>query len=317
MEQPLANVAQPASQPTNTPSSNSHTCPPGGCENCVKGGMPFKKEWLSLAVLVLIGMVTVLGVLLVKEKRERLMGGDDQERQVQPATASNPQPKITEAVPAPKALAEIIALPKPKLQSSISVESALASRRTRRAFEAKPVTLAELSQVLWSAQGVTNDKGNRTAPSAHSVYPYTVYVVVRNVAGLPAGLYQYVPESHSLGSLSLANAGELLNAAGVQEGAQKAPAVMVLSAAYGKMVKSSPNDPKTPTILEAGHIGQNVYLQLEALKMGGVVMAGFDATKVGQALKLDQLETVVYLIPFGHPAAVTASPAVSPAVKAE
>jgi nitroreductase len=76
--------------------------------------------------------------------------------------------------------------------------------------------------------------------------------------------------------------------------------VIVLAGAYGKMVKNFPNNPAEVSLMEAGHIGQNIYLQVEALGMSTVVTAGFDAKKVGDALHLDPLETVAYLIPLGH-----------------
>lgn len=308
---PAAPAVQPAA-PSAPAVSADHGCPPG-CEKCLKGGMPMKKELLSFLVLVLIGVSTVLGVLYVNEKRTNL------NRPLSANPTEEKQPTFSAAVPAVKPIATVIALPKPSLKGKVSVEEALASRRSRREFAEEPVTLAELGQVLWSAQGITDDQGHRTAPSAHSLYPFTVYVVVRNVTGVPAGLYQYQPETHSLGSLNLANAGELLTVAGAQEGAQKAPVVLALAGAYGKMLKSFPTDPVGVTKLEGGHIGQNVYLQLEALNLGGVVMAGFDAAKVGQALKLDQAETIEYLIPFGHRAPVqpSAKPATStvPAAK--
>lgn len=302
MESPQALPTQPAITPT-------HTCPPGGCDHCVKGGMPMKKEWLSVWVLVLLCTTVVMAVLLLNEKREqferRLVGGEKGNEQVAVGPA-----QVSKEVPPVKPMASEIVLPAPKTKGTVSLESTLNTRRSRRIFTEQPVTLAELSQVLWSAQGVTDDKGHRTAPSAHSLYPFTVYVVVRNVPGVTAGLYQYLPDRHALGSLGLANAGDMLTSAGVQDGAQKAPVVVVLSAAYGKMVEKFPDDPKGTALLEAGHIGQNIYLQLEALKMGGVVMAGFDETKVGQALQLHSSETAVYLVPFGHPATETA-PAVA------
>lgn len=254
-----------------------------------------KREWLSFFTLVLLAVSTVLAVLWITEKRANLT----QEVAVTPAEPAATQP-VSKEVPSVKALKSTIALPKPKLTGNVSVEEALQSRRSRREFAEQPVTLQELSQLVWSAQGVTDDKGHRTSPSGHGVYPYTIYVVVRNVTGLQPGLYQYLPEKHELGDLGLANAGEMLTSAEVQQGAQTAPVVIVLSAAVGKMVEQYPNDPVGPTLMEGGHIGQNIYLQMEALKMAGVVMAGFDSQKVVSALGLHPSEKIVYLVPVGH-----------------
>ncbi|MDQ5951831.1 MAG: hypothetical protein QG639_1112, partial [Patescibacteria group bacterium] len=157
--------------------------------------------------------------------------------------------------------------------------------------------------LLWSAQGITDtETGHRAAPSARGAYPFTVFVVVRNVDDLTPGLYEYLPAQHALGDMKVVNAGELLSGAGVQPGAQEAPDVFVLSAAYGKAQKTLGESAQTSTLLEAGHIGQNMYLQTESLGMSMVVMGGFDSQKVGSALSLDPAETVVYLMPFGNSA---------------
>lgn len=243
-------------------------------------------------VVFLIGLSTVLAVLWVNALRQTT------------ATSSKPESTLAETfttqIPATKPIQAIYDLPKPQTDGSTSVESTLKTRRSRRTFADRPLTQAELGQVLWSAQGITDDQGHRAAPSAKSAYPYTLYVVVRDVTDVPAGLYQYLPEKHQLGSLGLANAGQLLTDAGVQDNSQQAPAVIALAAASGKMVKAFPDaDPAKNVYLEAGHIGQNIYLQAESLGLSTVVTGGFDSKKVGQALQLDALEEVVYLVPVG------------------
>lgn len=194
-----------------------------------------------------------------------------------------------------------IALPKPKTSGGLAVETAIQQRRSRREFSTEPVAMSELSQLLWAAQGITDpETGHRTAPSARESYPFTMFVVVKNVAGLNPGLYEYLPKEHALGVMNLSNAGELLNSAGVQPGAQSAPVDFVLAASYGTAEKILGETAVSSSLLEAGHIGQNMYLQTESLQMAMVVMGGFDAKKVGTALSLDPAESVVYLMPFGH-----------------
>lgn len=274
--------------------------PAADCANCVKKGMPLGKSWLSFLLLLMVGATTVFFVLWVQALRESNVKVTDQ---VMPDATS----ETTYVLPQPRSYPQKIDLPEPDTSSQYSVEEALTSRRSRREFAPEPVKLAEVSQLLWAMQGITDDQGHRAAPSAHSLYPFTVYAVVRDVQGLEPGLYAYLPETNQLGSLGLDQAGEMLTQAGVQPGAQNAPVVFVLAGAYGKMVESFPDDPKSVVLLEAGHIGQNAYLQTESLDMSMVVMAGFDPSKVGQALKLDPAETVIYLMPAGHRAAEVAA----------
>lgn len=265
-----------------------------GCGTCMKGGFPMKKEALSFITLIMVAATTVLSVLLINEKRANLTSMVlDSKSNVDSVTK-------TYEMPAVKSISEKVELPTPKIMGKMSVEEAIQIRRSKRIYSEEPVTMSELSQILWSAQGVTDDKGHRTAPSARGVYPYSLYVVVRNVEGLESGLYLYDSESHTLGNLNLANAGELLATSGVQDNSQKAPIVIAMAAAFAKTAVSFPDNPEEVTFLEGGHIGQNIYLQAEAMKMATVVTAGFDAAKVGEILGLDKNETIVYLIPFGH-----------------
>ncbi len=86
-----------------------------------------------------------------------------------------------------------LALPTPLYDSQTSVEQALQARRSVRAYSLEPLTLAEVSQLLWAAQGLTHPDGLRTAPSAGALYPLDIYLLAGNVMGLPVGVYHYQP----------------------------------------------------------------------------------------------------------------------------
>ena len=91
-----------------------------------------------------------------------------------------------------------IKLPVPRLDSHTSIESALRRRRSVREFWQEALTLAEVSQLLWSAQGITDPEGRRTAPSAGALYPLEVLLVAGGQDELPAGVYRYKPQGHGL-----------------------------------------------------------------------------------------------------------------------
>ncbi|MEW6109823.1 MAG: nitroreductase family protein [Nitrospirota bacterium] len=84
---------------------------------------------------------------------------------------------------------KIIILPVPVLAGDTSIEKALSQRRSNRKFKDTPLTLSEISQLLWAAQGITEPSGLRTAPSAGALYPLELYIVAGNVIGLPDGIY--------------------------------------------------------------------------------------------------------------------------------
>ena len=92
----------------------------------------------------------------------------------------------------------LIKLPEPRKKGRISVEEALNTRRSIRKYLDQPLSLQEVGQLLWAAQGITNKKGRRTAPSAGALYPIEVYLVAGEVSNLQAGIYRYIPQWHSL-----------------------------------------------------------------------------------------------------------------------
>lgn len=259
-----------------------------------------KKELTSFVALVFLATSVILGILFIDVKRQVI----SQSRQFVSESNQKVIEKKAAVLPSARTYSEEISLPKPKIKGTLSVEKALNERRTIRVFKDAPLTLAQVSQMLWSAQGITDPAtGKRVAPSAYEVYPFTVYMLVRNVTGLAPGLYEYLPKSHALGDLKLEGANELFANAGVQEGAKKAPVTFILAASLDKGLEKLKAGTMTSTYLEGGHIGQNMYLQAQSLKLGLVVMGG--AGKTSEALKLDKAETVVYIIPVGVPAPVT------------
>ncbi len=278
------------------PTHDKKDCTDKDCEGCLKKGMPVKREWLSFIVLILLGVSTVLFVLYVNALRKNSSADTSAGTPLQMAESS----KTYKMAPV-KVMKEMVELPDPSVSGGTSLTDSINSRRSRREFADSSVSLADLSQLLWSAQGVTDENGHRAAPSAKGAYPYTIYIVARDVDGLDAGFYQYMPEDNKLGDLGMANAGDLLNSAGVQAGAQNSPAVLLLVAQPAKMLEKFPdNDPMENVYLEAGHIGQNLYLQAEALNMSTVVMGGFDSAKVGEVMGLDNNEVTVYVVPVGN-----------------
>ena len=92
----------------------------------------------------------------------------------------------------------VVDLPRPAVDSGVSVERALRERRSVRAYAPGALTLAELGQLLWAAQGVTAPGGLRAAPSAGALYPLELRVMAGEVAGLETGVYRYRPGVHHL-----------------------------------------------------------------------------------------------------------------------
>ena len=188
-------------------------------------------------------------------------------------------------------------LPPPSLSGSKSLEETLAQRRSIRTFDDEPLQLVELGQLLWAAQGVTNERGFRTAPSAGALYPLEVYVATAD------GIFQYQPDGHQLLVLTQDDArSSLYQAALRQEPVRQAPAVFIVAAVYERTA-SKYGEGRSPRYvhLEAGHAAQNLLLEAVALGLGAVPIGAFQDDQVQAALQLPADHQPLYLIPVGHP----------------
>lgn len=194
-----------------------------------------------------------------------------------------------------------ILLPAPRHDSQTSIEAALLARRSVRQYTGDPLTLGEAGQLLWAAQGITDQRGLRTAPSAGALYPLEVYMVAKNVDGLQPGLYRYLPEGHQLRLLSEGDLSARLGAAALQQSAVKtAPVVMVISAVPERTTVKYGDRGMQYVFMEAGHAAQNVCLQAVALDLGTVTIGAFDENEARKVLNMTEREIPLYLLPIGR-----------------
>ncbi len=205
-------------------------------------------------------------------------------------------PAASTAAP-PSAPVAVTPLPTPAMSGDVSLEAALAGRRSVREFSDRPLAAAELGQLLWAAQGITDPRGYRTAPSAGALYPLEIYVAT---AG---GLYHYQPARHALAVVGLSDVRQALYEAALrQEAVSRAPAVFVIAAVYERTaVKYGAERSPRYVHLEAGHAAQNVLLQAVALGLGAVPIGAFDDGAIQEAMGLPAEEQPLYLIPVGRP----------------
>jgi len=198
--------------------------------------------------------------------------------------------------------AETIALPKPELTGKTAVEEALAQRRSVRSYQDRPLDLQQLAQLLWSAQGITNERGFRTAPSAGATYPLEVYAVINQVADLQPGVYHYRPANHALQPGIKGSLIPRLSRAALNQGCVRtAPLVIVITAIYERTTAVYNQRGRRYVHMEAGHVSENIYLQAESLGLGTVAVGAFQDVQVQQVLHLADDEAPLYLMPVGQP----------------
>jgi SagB-type dehydrogenase family enzyme len=192
---------------------------------------------------------------------------------------------------------ETVALPEVKKKGSLSVEEAIEKRRSVREYAKDPLTLEQVSQVFWAAQGTTAG-GLRAAPSAGALYPLEIYLVAGEVTGLDAGLYRYLNSSHKLERVKAGDMRKsLCEAAYSQEPIQKAPATIVIAAKYERTASKYLDRAQRYVHIEVGHVGQNIYLQCQSLSLATVAIGAFDDSKVKKVLAI--AEEPLYIMPIG------------------
>jgi len=191
-----------------------------------------------------------------------------------------------------------VSLPAAKTSGTMSVEEALAKRRSVREFQERELTMEQIAQLAWAAQGITKpETGFRTAPSAGALYPLELYLLTRE------GIFHYIPRGHKLVQVSREDKrGELMRAAFGQRFVGAAPLSMVISAVYERTRVKYGGRAELYVHLEAGHVAQNVHLQAVALGLGSVPVGAFEPGAVAEVLGLSSEETALYIIPVGYPA---------------
>lgn len=205
------------------------------------------------------------------------------------------QPPIEKREVTPSSMGEI-PLPTPSQRGEVSLEEALTRRRSIREFTEEGLTSAEISGLLWAGQGITDPRGFRTAPSAGALYPLELYVATGE------GVYHYLPQRHRLAVLLPEDMRLRLWEAGLKQGAlREAPAIIVITAVYGRTEAKYGLRAERYVHLEAGHAAQNILLQATALDLGAVPIGAFYDEKVQEVLALPSDQEPLYLIPVGHP----------------
>ena len=200
----------------------------------------------------------------------------------------------------------LMKLPPPRTTGTVSVEQAVHQRRTVRSFSARPLALGALSQLLWAAQGITGSRGfKRAAPLAGALYPTDVYAVTgeAGIDSVGAGVYRYAPGAHALllivrGDLRKAVAEAALS----QMWMDRAPLNIVITTEYGRARGKYGERSLRYAMIEAGHIGQNIFLQAEALGLKAGIVGAFQDADLIQVLQIPGAHEPLLVMPVGYPA---------------
>ncbi|MEF8784706.1 MAG: SagB/ThcOx family dehydrogenase [Haloarculaceae archaeon] len=200
---------------------------------------------------------------------------------------------------------EVVPLPTPNETGDVSVEKAITNRRSRREYGEDALTRDELGQLLWAAQGVTEQtSGLRAAPSAGALHPLELYAIVGTpgVKDIETGVYHYRPEKHEIVCGDSGNVQSELRAAALdQEDIEEAPVDIVVCAVDERTTpKYGERGRKRYVPMEAGHVGENLYLQAEALGLATVSIGAFEDERVQDIVGIPTTQRPLYIFPVGR-----------------
>lgn len=191
---------------------------------------------------------------------------------------------------------EEISLPKPKLKGEMTLEEAISRRRSVRDFTHRPLSMGEIGQLLWAAEGITGRASHlRAHPSAGALHPLEVYLVTVD------GIFHYRPEGHRLRLVRPGDRREALDRAAYgQSFVAEAPCVIAIAAVYARTTGKYRDRGRMRYVpMDAAHAAQNVLLQAVALDLGAVPVGAFDDEAVRAVLGTPANEVPLYLIPVG------------------
>ncbi|MBN2125788.1 MAG: SagB/ThcOx family dehydrogenase [Deltaproteobacteria bacterium] len=197
-------------------------------------------------------------------------------------------------------------LPRPRTKGVVSLEETVKGRRTVRSYAGAPLSPEQLAQLLWAAQGITEERGRkRAAPSGGALYPMDIYVLVgrEGVEGVDAGVYHYDPGDHALSMVAEGDRRQALARAALgQTWMAEAPVNFVIAAEYSRICIKYGDRGVRYAMIEAGHIGQNVFLQAQALGLSAGIVGAFRDRDVQKVMGTPQSHEPLLIMPVGRKA---------------
>ena len=200
--------------------------------------------------------------------------------------------------------AERLQLPEPDLSHPANLWQCLATRRCKRNTTHNPLSLQELSKIMWAAQGVTARAGTyllRTAPSAGALYPFETYLYIDKVKEVPQGIYHFNVADFALECLQKGDFNRAVTAACLGQPVVRRAAVVIIWTAMMLRCMVKYRERSVRYIpMDLGHVCQNVQLAATAMDLGSCPIGAFYDDDINELLGVDgEEETVLYLITVG------------------
>jgi SagB-type dehydrogenase family enzyme len=201
---------------------------------------------------------------------------------------------------------DLIPISKLRSISDVSLITAIKNRKSHRHFQPVPLTLEEISFLLWATQGVRKkvEPGTayRTVPSAGCRHALETYLCVLNVSGLKTGIYRYLPLEHQL-CLEYTDerlSEKIITAALGQPFVGKSAITFIWTSIPYRMEWRYDIAAHKVIAIDAGHVCQNLYLACDAISAGTCAVAAYHQELMDSLLNVDGTdEFTIYLAPVG------------------
>jgi SagB-type dehydrogenase family enzyme len=200
-------------------------------------------------------------------------------------------------------MTEYVTLPVPDIENGMPLFKAIYVRRSVRNFTTESLSLLQISQLIYSAQGLNHSKF-RVIPSAGATFPLDVYLVIseNGVQDVEAGIYHYLVNDHVLFQHRIGDfREELCESCHKQSCVISAPLNIVLTAEFSRTSKSYGDRAVQYINQEIGHAGQNVSLAAISMGLGSVMVGAFKDQDVMRVLDCPSTFIPLYIIPVGYP----------------
>lgn len=196
-----------------------------------------------------------------------------------------------------------IHLPPPHVET-LSLDECLHQRKSVRRFAARPVSIAQLSYLLWAVAGIQRSMGDfhfRPAPSAGALYPIETYLIINNVDNISKGLYHYAVRSHALEELKISDfSNEIVRATQGQKMHAEAAVVFTWTAIFQRSTFRYHDRAYRYIFLDAGHIAQNLALAAVSLGLASCQVGACFDDEVNDLIGVDgKGESVIYMSVVG------------------
>lgn len=200
---------------------------------------------------------------------------------------------------------DIIKLPEPKDKKAVYLKELINTRRSVRTFTQKPVSIHDLSYILWSSYGFKDD-GGRVVPSAGALYPLDIYVIAGNIegqgkTGILPGVYHYLSNKHLLEFIKKGDIRkDIANAALSQMWMAKAPCMVIITCEYNRITVKYRDRGIRYAHMEAGNVSQNISLATFNIGLGCCIVGAFDDNHVKTVLGINKMHEPLLIIPVGY-----------------